>query len=235
MPMTSSRLEAATRLDAVRGRITAAATRAQRHPDEITLIAVSKTHPATAIAELVELGQRHFGENYLQEALQKITLLRQLPITWHFIGNLQTNKTRLVAEHFAWVHTVDRLKIAQRLAEQRPFHAPPLQVLVQVRLGTESTKSGVEPGALAELLTGIAALPRLQLRGLMALPPAEHEESTQRYWFAALRELFMHAKRQHPTIDTLSMGMSADLEAAVLEGSTQLRIGTALFGERLQS
>lgn len=234
-PMPSSRSDAATRLEAVRARIAAAAQRANRAAEDITLIAVSKTHPASAVAELAECGQRHFGENYLQEAVEKIAQLRELPLVWHFVGHLQSNKTRAVAENFAWVHTVDRLKTAQRLSEQRPFHAPALQVLVQLRLGEEAGKSGVEPAALPALLAGIAALPRLQLRGLMALPPAEREESAQRHWFAKLRELFEQARLDHPQLDTLSMGMSGDLEAAVLEGSTQLRIGTALFGDRLQS
>lgn len=233
--MPSSRSEAAARLERVRARIAAAALRAHRSANDITLIAVSKTHPASAVAELAALGQKDFGENYLQEALDKIAQLHDLPIVWHFIGHLQSNKTRPVAENFAWVHTVDRLKIAQRLSEQRPFHAPPLQLLVQVRIGEEPGKSGVEPAALPPLLAEIAVLPRVQLRGLMALPPAEREESAQRAWFAELRELFTRARREHPGLDTLSMGMSGDLEAAVLEGSTQLRIGTALFGERLQS
>ena len=223
------------RLSAVRGRIAAAAARAQRDPAAITLIAVSKTQPAAAVADLADLGQRDFGENYLQEAVPKIEVLRGRGLVWHFIGQLQSNKTRDVAEHFDWVHTVDRAKIAARLNEQRPFHAPPLSVCVQVKLGDEDTKGGIAPAELEPLLDVVSRLPRLRLRGLMALPPAEIDESRQRRWFAELRSLLDAARVRHPHLDTLSMGMSGDLEAAVLEGSTHLRIGTAVFGERLQS
>jgi pyridoxal phosphate enzyme (YggS family) len=185
------------RLAAVRARIAAAAARAGRSIDGVTLIAVSKLQSAAAIAALADLGQRDFGENYLQEGLQKISVLRERDLVWHFIGQLQSNKTRAVAENFAWVHTVDRARIAARLDEQRPFHAPPLSVCVQVKLGGEATKGGVTT--------------------------------------AALRGLFETARTRHPQMDTLSMGMSGDLEAAILEGATHVRIGTALFGERLQS
>jgi pyridoxal phosphate enzyme (YggS family) len=226
---------AAVRLQAVRARIGAAAHRAGRAADSVTLIGVSKLQPPAALAALADLGQRDFGENYLQEALGKIDTLRARGLVWHFIGQLQANKTRAVAEHFDWVHTVDRLKIATRLAAQRPFHAPPLAVCVQVSLGDEAGKGGIAPGELPALLDAVAALPRLQLRGLMALPPAETEESRQRTWFAQLRGLFEAARRSHPQLDTLSMGMSGDLEAAILEGATHVRVGTALFGERLQS
>lgn len=225
----------AARLAAVRARIEAAAVRAGRQPDSITLIGVSKLQPATAVAALAKLGQRDFGENYLQEGVAKINVLHDLHLTWHFIGQLQSNKTRPVAEHFDWVHTVDRLKVAQRLSEQRPFHAPPLSICVQVKLGDESTKGGVLPADLPPLLDALAALPRLRLRGLMTLPPAETTEAGQRKWFADLRELLESSRVHHPSLDTLSMGMSADLEAAILEGATHIRIGTALFGERLQS
>jgi len=223
------------RLAAVRARIAAAAARAERSIDGITLIAVSKLQSAAAIAALADLGQRDFGENYLQEGLQKISVLRERDLVWHFIGQLQSNKTRAVAENFAWVHTVDRARIAARLDEQRPFHAPPLSVCVQVKLGGEATKGGVSTDELPGLLETVASLPRLRLRGLMALPPAEPDEPSQRRWFAALRVLFETARTRHPQIDTLSMGMSGDLEAAILEGATHVRIGTALFGERLQS
>lgn len=227
----------ARRLAAIRSQIAAAATRAQRPVESITLVAVSKTQPAAAIAALADLGQRDFGENYLQEAIGKIQALadRSPKLVWHFIGQLQSNKTRPVAEHFDWVHTVDRLKIAERLSQQRSPHGPPLQVCLQVKLGDEPTKAGVTPTELPALLRAVAALPRLQVRGLMALPPAESDEDAQRRWFAELRQLLMTCQQEFPGLDTLSMGMSGDLTAAILEGSTLIRVGTALFGERLQS
>lgn len=223
------------RFAAVRARIAAAAARAERSIDDVTLIAVSKLQSAASIAALADVGQRDFGENYLQEGLQKISVLRDRDLVWHFIGQLQSNKTRAVAENFAWVHTVDRARIAARLDEQRPVHAPPLSVCVQVNLGGESSKGGVSADGLWDLLDTVSSLPRLRLRGLMALPPAEPDEPRQRHWFAALRVLFETAQTRHPQIDTLSMGMSGDLEAAILEGATHVRVGTALFGERLQS
>jgi len=228
-------LKPSDRLAAVHRRIDSAAREAGRSAQDITLIAVSKQQTIDAVAALADLGQRDFGENYLQEALDKIGTLRDRRLIWHFIGQLQSNKTRAVAEHFDWVHTVDRLKIAARLSEQRPFHAPPLSVCVQVRLGNEDTKGGALPRDLPELLGAIASLPRLQLRGLMAIPPAETDPARQRHWFAELRRLFVQARDRHASLDTLSMGMSADLEAAIAEGATHVRIGTAVFGERLQS
>lgn len=228
-------LTPASRLAAVRARIAAAAGRAGRGVETITLIGVSKLQPASAVAALADLGQQDFGENYLQEGLAKIEALRAHRLGWHFIGQLQANKTRPIAENFDWVHTVDRLKIARRLAEQRPFHAPPLSVCIQVRLGDEAGKGGVDPVELPALLADVAVLPQLRLRGLMTLPPPETAEADQRRWFAQLRELFETARAEHPQLDTLSMGMSGDLEAAILEGATHVRIGTALFGERLQS
>lgn len=230
--MSPSHTEAATRLAAVRARIAAAAQRYGRDPANVQLIAVSKTQPAARVAQLAELGQRDFGENYLQEALTKIAALRDRALVWHFIGQLQSNKTRAVAEHFDWVHTVDRAKLADRLAAQRPAHAAPLAVCVQVHLGDETSKGGVAPERLPELLAHVAALPRLRLRGLMAIPPEESDHDAQRAWFARLRALFDAARRQHPQLDTLSMGMSGDLEAAIAEGATAVRIGTALFGAR---
>lgn len=227
---------AAMRLGSVRARIAAAAAAAGRDPPDITLVAVSKTQPAAAIAALAELGQQDFGENYLQEALPKIAALQGRGLVWHFIGQLQSNKTRPVAERFDWVHTVDRIKLVERLAAQRPFHAPPLNVCVQVRIGDETTKGGADPAELPALLGAVAAAaPRLRLRGLMALPPLEDDPARQRRWFAELAALAAAARRDHPDLDTLSMGMSGDLEAAVAEGATMVRIGTALFGERLQS
>ncbi|MFM8480497.1 MAG: YggS family pyridoxal phosphate-dependent enzyme [Gammaproteobacteria bacterium] len=233
--MSTAAASPAERLASVRARIAAAAAQAGRSNESITLIGVSKLQTAAAVAALADLGQKDFGENYLQEGLEKIAALRSCTLTWHFIGQLQANKTRPVAENFDWVHTVDRLKIASRLSEQRPFHAPPLSVCVQVKLGDETTKGGVLPAELPALLDDIAKLPRLRLRGLMALPPAESTLARQRYWFAELRRLFEAARQSRPTLDTLSMGMSSDLEAAILEGATHVRIGTALFGERLQS
>ena len=226
---------AAKRLSAVLERMAGAARRAGRDPAELTLVAVSKTRPATDLQTLIDCGQQHFGENYLQEALPKIETLRPRRLVWHFIGQLQSNKTAPVAEYFDWVHTVDRLKLVQRLAAQRPFHAPPLNVCVQVKLGDEPGKGGATVGDLPALLEAVARQPQLRLRGLMTLPPAESAEADQRRWFAALREVFQQMQRQHPAMDTLSMGMSGDLEAAILEGATMIRIGTALFGERLQS
>jgi len=228
-------LKPSDRLAAVYRRIDSAAREAGRSAQDITLIAVSKQQTIGAVAALADLGQRDFGENYLQEALDKIGTLRDRRLIWHFIGQLQSNKTRAVAEHFDWVHAVDRLKIAARLSEQRPFHAPPLSVCVQVKLGNEDTKGGLLPRDLPELLGAIASLPRLQLRGLMAIPPAETDPARQRNWFAELRRLFAQARDRHASLDTLSMGMSADLEAAIAEGATHVRIGTAVFGERLQS
>lgn len=224
--------DAARRLDAVHARIAAAARLYDRDPKEIELIAVSKTHGAAAIAQLADLGQKHFAENYLQEALDKIATLGGRALVWHFIGQLQSNKTRPVAEHFAWVHTVDRAKLADRLAAQRPAQAQPLNVCVQVHLGDEASKGGVAPDALPALLAHVAALPQLRLRGLMAIPPEESAFEAQRRWFAMLRTLFDQARARHPNLDTLSMGMSGDLEAAIAEGATQVRIGTALFGPR---
>lgn len=226
---------AAERLQAVLERMARAARRAGRDASDLTLVAVSKTRPAADLQALIDLGQPHFGENYLQEALPKIDALRPQPLVWHFIGQLQSNKTAPVAEYFDWVHTVDRLKLVPRLATRRPFHAPPLNVCVQVKLEDEPTKGGATAAELPALLDAVARAPQLRLRGLMTLPPAETAEADQRRWFAALRELFQQMQRQHPGMDTLSMGMSGDLEAAILEGATHVRIGTALFGERLQS
>ena len=235
MATVSSTSDPARRLAAIRSQIAAAATQAERPSDSITLVAVSKTQPAAAIAALADLGQRDFGENYLQEALPKIGALADLKLIWHFIGQLQSNKTRPVAENFDWVHTVDRVKLAERLAAQRPSHAAALQVCVQVRLDDEPGKGGVSVAELPSVLAAVAASPRLQLRGLMAIPPAEHSPAAQRRWFAQLARLLATSRVVHPSMDTLSMGMSGDLESAIAEGSTLVRLGTALFGERLQS
>jgi len=224
----------AHRLEAVQQRIAAAARSAQRDPRAIELLAVSKTFPADAVRAAHAAGQRAFGENYVQEAVDKIDALADLraQLEWHFIGPLQSNKTRLVAERFDWVHSVDRLKIAQRLSEQRPAHLPPLNVCLQVNVSGEASKSGVAPDEAADAARAIAGLPRLALRGLMAIPEPESELAAQRAPHRRLRELFDALRAGGLAFDTLSMGMSADLEAAVLEGATIVRIGTAIFGAR---
>jgi PLP dependent protein len=224
------------RLDHVRGRLEKAAVEAGRGVDSITLLGVTKGQPAAVLVAAAAAGIRDFGESYLQEALEKIAALEKIglaqPLTWHFIGRLQSNKTRPVAETFAWVHAVDRLKIAERLAEQRPYYAPPLNVCLQVNVAGENSKGGVGFAELPALATAVAALPRLKLRGLMCLPPDEDDPARQRHWFRKLREALDGLNRSGLTLDTLSMGMSGDLEAAILEGATIVRIGTALFGPR---
>lgn len=210
-------------------RIREAAQASNRDPSAIGLLAVSKTQPADAIRAAFAAGQRDFGENYLQEALDKQQQLSDLPLAWHFIGPIQSNKTRPIAEHFSWVHSVDRLKIAQRLSEQRPDNLPPLNICLQVNISGEDSKSGCQPHELQDLALAVSALPRLRLRGLMAIPQASEDPARQRAVLASLRELQQNLQLD---LDTLSMGMSADLEAAVAEGSTWLRIGTAIFGAR---
>ena len=205
---------------------------AGRERSEVQLLAVSKTRPAETLREAYELGLHSFGENYLQEALDKIEALSDLEITWHFIGPIQSNKTRPIAENFQWVHSVDRLKIAHRLSEQRPDGFPPLNVCLQINISAEVSKSGCSPEEALQVAQEIAALPNLCLRGLMAIPEATDDERAQHAAFAAMRQLFDTLKPNIPTLDTLSMGMSGDLEAAVEEGSTMVRIGTALFGPR---
>lgn len=219
-------------LQAVRRRIEAAAHAYGRQPGEIRLLAVSKTFDAGAIAAAMACGQDSFGENYVKEALEKIAALPMHGIEWHFIGPLQSNKTRAIAENFAWVHSVDRAKIAERLSAARPAHIAPLQICIQVNIGGEDTKSGVAPADAAALARVIAGLPRLKLRGLMAIPPPSSDFVQQRRHFAVLRELKEQLAHEGVVLDTLSMGMSADLEAAVAEGATLVRIGTSIFGER---
>ncbi len=224
------------RLVRVHERISAAARAAGRDPASVRLLAVSKTFDADHVLAAAHAGQRAFGENYVQEGVDKIARLRDAalapPLEWHFIGPLQSNKTRPIAEHFDWVQSVDRLRIAQRLSEQRPAHLAPLDVLLQVNISGEATKSGVPEQEAAALATAVAALPRLRLRGLMAIPAPASGLDAQRAPLAALRRLFdtLRSSLQDPTFDTLSMGMSDDLEAAILEGATMVRIGTALFG-----
>lgn len=220
------------RFTATRSRIVHAALQYGRSPESIRLLAVSKAHPANSIRELARLGQSEFGENYLQEALTKIDELADLKLTWHFIGQIQSNKTRPIAERFDWVHTVDRLRIAQRLNEQRPHHAPRLNVCIQVSLEHEAGKGGTEPHELLALASAIREYPRLHLRGLMCIPPPQEKFEDQRAHFARLFDIQKALSQQKFDLDTLSMGMSADLEAAIAAGSTLVRVGTALFGER---
>ena len=210
-------------------RIRAAADAVQRDAHSIHLLAVSKTKPAQAVREAYAAGMRDFGENYLQEALGKQAELTDLPLSWHFIGPIQSNKTRAIAEHFAWVHSVDRLKIAQRLSEQRPADLPPLNICIQVNVSGEASKSGCTPADLPALANAISALPRLKLRGLMAIPEPTEDRAEQDAAFATVRDL---QNSLNLPLDTLSMGMSHDLESAIAQGATWVRIGTALFGAR---
>jgi pyridoxal phosphate enzyme (YggS family) len=221
-----------TQLQTVRERITAACLAAGRTPDAVSLLAVSKTFDAQAVAEAHAAGQTAFGENYIQEALQKITALRHLPLQWHCIGPIQSNKTRLVAEHFDWVHTVDRLKVAQRLSEQRPAGLPPLQVCLQVNVDGGDTKSGVPPEAALALARQVATLPHLQLRGIMSIPETAPDFVAACALFARVKAVFDALNAEGLALDTLSMGMSADMEAAIHAGSTLVRVGTAIFGGR---
>ncbi|WP_061563194.1 YggS family pyridoxal phosphate-dependent enzyme [Pseudomonas citronellolis] len=213
----------------VRERIREAEQACGRPSGSVALLAVSKTKPAADIREAHAAGLDDFGENYLQEALGKQVELADLALTWHFIGPIQSNKTRPIAEHFHWVHSVDRLKVAERLSAQRPAHLPPLNVCLQVNVSGEASKSGCAPGELPALARAVAALPNLKLRGLMAIPEPTEDVAAQRAAFARLRELLTALNLG---LDTLSMGMSHDLEAAVAEGATWVRIGTALFGAR---
>lgn len=213
----------------VSARIAAATQAAQRDETSVGLLAVSKTKPAAAVRDAFAAGLRDFGENYLQEALAKQEELRDLPLVWHFIGPIQSNKTRAIAEHFDWVHSVDRLKIAQRLDEQRPAESLPLNVCIQVNVSGEASKSGCAPEELAALARAIQSLPRLKLRGLMAIPEPSDDRAAQDAAFASVQRL--QAELRLP-LDTLSMGMSHDLEAAIAHGATWVRVGTALFGAR---
>ncbi|MDR1162756.1 MAG: YggS family pyridoxal phosphate-dependent enzyme [Candidatus Accumulibacter sp.] len=219
-------------LQSVRARIADAARKYGRDPAGIALLAASKTWPVERIAEAARAGQKIFGENYVGEGVPKIVQLASAGLEWHFIGPLQSNKTRPVAENFAWAHSIDRLKIAERLSAQRPEALAPLQVCLQINTSGEATKSGVPPGEALALARLVVALPRLVLRGLMSIPEPEGDFSRQRAGFARLRELFDALKQEGIELDTLSMGMSHDLEAAIAEGSTLVRVGTAIFGER---
>lgn len=222
----------ASNLQAVRARIAKAAIEAGRQPEEVALLAVSKTWPVDRVIEAARAGQRAFGENYVQEGVAKVLATVDLDLAWHFIGPLQSNKTRPVAENFAWVHTLERLKIAERLSAQRPPALPALQVCIQVNVSGEASKSGCAPGEVLELCRAVAALPRLRLRGLMAIPEATDDLAAQRSAFRQLRDIYNQVRAAGLPLETLSMGMSHDLEAAVTEGATIVRIGTAIFGER---
>ena len=222
-------------LQAVRARIAAAAKAAGRDADRVALLAVSKSFAAERVRAAYAAGQRQFGENYVQEAMEKIAALPALPLVWHFIGPIQSNKTRSIAENFAWVHSVARTKIALRLADARPAALGPLDICLQVNLSGETTKSGVTAEELRPLAQAVRALPRLRLRGLMTVPEPGDDNGLQRRRFAGLRTLFEQLNAEGFGLDTLSMGMSQDLEAAVMEGATIVRIGTAIFGQRKTS
>jgi PLP dependent protein len=222
----------ASNLQAVRRAIEQAATLAGRDVGEVALLAVSKTFPAASVREAHAAGQRAFGESYVQEALDKMAKLRDLDLEWHFIGPIQSNKTRAIAEHFAWVHGIDRLKIAERLSAQRPADLAPLQVCIQVNVSAEQSKSGVAPDEAARLARQVSVLPRLALRGLMAVPAPAGKPEDQRKPFAQLRELMQQLRASGLPLDTLSMGMSQDMESAIREGATMVRIGSAIFGNR---
>ena len=222
----------AQNLAQVHAHIEAACQASGRPAGSVQLLAVSKTWGPDAVRAAHAAGQADFGENYIQEAVDKINALRDLPLVWHCIGPIQSNKTRLVAEHFDWVHSIDRLKIAQRLAEQRPAHLPPLQVCIQVNVDGGANKSGVSPQELPELAQAVSALPRLQLRGLMTIPEPAETEAQMRAVHRQAKALFDALRAQGLPLDTLSMGMSADMGAAIAEGSTMVRVDTAIFGQR---
>ena len=222
----------ATNFSALRQELAAAVRAAHRTEDCVTLVAVSKGHTASAVRALATLGQVDFGESYLQEAVPKLEQLRDVALNWHFIGRIQANKTRAIAEHFHWVHGIDRLRIAERLSAQRPHYAPPLQACIQVNIDQEFGKAGVEAERAETLALAVQALPRLRLRGLMCILPGGRGGEANRRSFAALRVLLQRINARGLALDTLSMGMSADFREAILEGATQVRIGTALFGPR---
>jgi pyridoxal phosphate enzyme (YggS family) len=233
LPQNSPMVDSpAARLLGLRARIAAAAAAAGRSEQSVTVVAVSKGHGAAAVQAFARLGVEHFGESYLQEALPKMEALAGLELNWHFIGRLQANKTRGVAERFAWAHGVDRLRIAERLAAQRPHYAPPLNVCLQVRLAADADRGGVSAAQLPALAAAVAALPQLRLRGLMCMLPEGLGDAAQRAQFGAVQALLLDLNRGGAKLDTLSMGMSGDFEAAIAAGATLVRIGTALFGSR---
>jgi PLP dependent protein len=222
----------ANNLQALRAEIAAAAAAAHRTDDCITLVAVSKGHGAAQVRAAAACGVTDFGESYLQEALSKIDALRDLALTWHFIGRIQANKTAAVAADFDWVHGVDRLRIAERLSAQRPHHAPALQVCIQVNIAGEAAKAGIQPAAAPQLVQAVGALPRLKLRGLMCILPPGQSAPQNRATFGAMQLLQQQLNAQGGGLDTLSMGMSADFREAIAQGATLIRVGTAIFGPR---
>ena len=222
----------AANLQHIRSEIREIALRHQRSPDDITLLAVSKTKPVSDLLQAIDAGQRDFGENYLDEALEKIDALREHRCHWHFIGSIQSRKAREIALHFQWVHTIDRLRVARKLSEHRPPQLPPLQCCLQVNIDNEDSKSGVSAGELPDLLAEVEALPRLQVRGLMVIPAPSDNSEVQRDAFCRTRELMVSLQSPERHLDTLSMGMSGDMASAIAEGSNIVRIGTAIFGAR---
>ncbi len=221
-------------LKKVQNAILSACQQADRSSDDVTLVAVSKRHPAEKIREAFEFGQSDFGENYLNEALEKQTLLEELNITWHFIGHIQSNKTRKIAENFAWAHTVDSLKIAQRLSNQRPAELPPLNLCLQINIDGEESKSGLDPdkSQLLELAQTAEKLPQIKLRGLMCIPAPKDNKDDELATFTKMKALQDYLNQHGCQLDTLSMGMSGDIDAAIMAGSTMVRVGTAIFGQR---
>ena len=227
-----SNVNIANNIASLRNRVRLAAQKSQRSPEDICIVAASKTRSASIIQSAYDSGIQNFGENYLQEALEKIAALGDLGLKWHFIGPIQSNKTRAIAENFDWVHSVDRLKIARRLSEQRPTKLAPLQICLQVNISAESSKSGASPAEMPELVQAVRALPGITLRGLMAIPAPTNDPKQQQQAFAQMRELMTALRADTPTMDTLSMGMSGDLEMAIAQGSTLIRVGTDIFGPR---
>jgi hypothetical protein len=217
----------------IRRRISDAEQRFNRDPNSVQLLAVSKTKPVAAIQSAIDAGQTYFAENYLQEAIEKIVSLKKYPqLVWHFIGSIQSNKTRDIAQHFHWAHTIDRIKIARRLNEQRPDHLPPLNICLQINISGEDSKSGIAPDELIRLADDCSSLPNIKIRGLMAMPAQDSDFERQRIPFRQLRILLTELQTKYPELDTLSMGTTNDLEAAIAEGATMVRIGTAIFGAR---
>ncbi|MEE9574886.1 MAG: YggS family pyridoxal phosphate-dependent enzyme [Gammaproteobacteria bacterium] len=216
----------------IRQRISDAEQRFNRDPNSVQLLAVSKTKPVDAIQEAIDAGQVFFAENYLQEAIEKIEHFNNAQLIWHFIGAIQSNKTRDIAQHFQWAHTIDRIKVARRLNEQRPDNLPPLNICLQINISGENSKSGIAPDQLMQLADDCAALANIKIRGLMAMPAQDSDFERQRIPFRELKQLFTECQSRHPGLDTLSMGTTNDLEAAIAEGATMVRIGTAIFGAR---
>ena len=228
----STKKDISAALAQIRQRISDAERRFNREPDSVQLLAVSKTKPVTDIQAAINAGQVCFAENYLQEAVDKIMLLSNAQLVWHFIGSIQSNKTREIALHFQWVHTINRIKVARRLSEQRPDHLPPLNVCLQINISDETSKSGISPFELKQLVNDCSSLPNIKIRGLMAMPAQVSDFEKQRVPFRRLRLLFTELQTEYPELDTLSMGTTNDLEAAIAEGATMVRIGTAIFGAR---